>query len=68
MMYGQSAETFVRKASGSRNHYCGFTAYLVRLATCYIVQALPVIIIVTAIIIVGFIAYRIWKRKHDSNW
>jgi len=44
------------------------SAYLVRLATCYIVQALPVIIIVTAIIIVGFIAYRIWKRKHDSNW
>ncbi len=25
MMYGQSAETFVRKASGSRNHYCGFS-------------------------------------------
>ena len=44
------------------------SAYLIRLATCYFVQALPVIIIVAAIIIVGFIAYRIWKRKHDSNW
>ena len=44
------------------------SAYLIRLAACYFVQALPVIIIVAAIIIVGFIAYRIWKRKHDSNW
>lgn len=44
------------------------SAYLIRLAACYFVQALPVLIIVTAIIIVGFIAYRIWKRKHDSNW
>ena len=44
------------------------SAYLIRLAACYFVQALPVIIIVAAIIIVGFIAYRVWKRKHDSNW
>ena len=44
------------------------SAYLIRLAACYFVQALPVIIIVAARIIVGFIASRIWKRKHDSNW
>lgn len=25
MMYGQSAETFVRKASGSRNYHRGFS-------------------------------------------
>lgn len=44
------------------------SAYLIRLAACYIVQALPVIIIVATLIIVGIVAYRIWKRKHDSNW
>lgn len=44
------------------------SAYLIRLAACYIVQALPVIIIVVTLIIVGIVAYRIWKSKHDSNW
>ena len=44
------------------------SAYLIRLAACYIVQALPIIIIVATLIIVGIVAYRIWKRKHDSNW
>ena len=44
------------------------SAYLIRLAACYIVQALPVIIIVATLVIVGIVAYRIWKRKHDSNW
>ncbi len=44
------------------------SAYLIRLAACYFVQALPVLIIVATLIIVGIVAYRIWKRKHDSNW
>ena len=44
------------------------SAYLIRLAACYIVQALPIIIIVATLVIVGIVAYRIWKRKHDSNW
>ena len=44
------------------------SAYLIRLAVCYFVQALPVLIIVATLIIVGIVAYRIWKRKHDSNW
>lgn len=44
------------------------SAYLIRLAACYFAQALPVLLIVATLIIVGIVAYRIWKRKHDSNW
>ena len=44
------------------------SAYLIRLAACYFVQALPVIIVVTVLVIAGLVAYRIWKRRHDSNW
>lgn len=44
------------------------SAFLIRLAACYIVEALPVIVIIGTLVIVGVIAYRIWKQKHDSNW
>ena len=44
------------------------TAFLIRLAACYIVEALPIIIIVATLVVVGIVAYRIWKKKHDSNW
>ena len=44
------------------------SAYLIRLAACYFVQALPVIIVVAALVTAGLVAYRIWKRRHDSNW
>ena len=44
------------------------SAYLIRLAACYFAEALPFIIIVVTIVVVGIVAYRIWKRKHDSNW
>lgn len=44
------------------------SAFLIRLAACYIVEALPIIIIVVTLVVVGLVAYRIWKRKHDSNW
>ena len=44
------------------------SAFLIRLAACYIVEALPIIIIVVTLVIVGIVVYRIWKRKHDSNW
>lgn len=44
------------------------SAYLIRLAACYFVQALPVLIIVATLVIAGVVVYRIWKHKHDSNW
>lgn len=44
------------------------SAFLIRLAVCYILQALPVIAIVATLITVGVILYRIWKHKKDSNW
>ena len=44
------------------------SAYLIRLAACYFVQALPVLAIIATIVVTGILVYRIWKRKHDSNW
>ena len=44
------------------------SAFLIRLAACYLLQALPVIAIVATLITVGVILYRIWKHKKDSNW
>ena len=44
------------------------SAFLIRLAACYIVEALPIIVIIGTLVIAGVIAYRIWKQKHDSNW
>ena len=44
------------------------SAYLIKLAACYVVQVWPVLVILATVVIGGVIAYRIWKRKHDSNW
>ncbi len=44
------------------------SAYLIRLAACYFMQALPVLVIIATIVLIGILVYRIWKRKHDSNW
>ncbi len=44
------------------------SAYLIRLAACYIVDALPIIIIIVTLVVVGIVLYRIWKRKHDSDY
>ena len=44
------------------------SAYLIKLAVCYIAQIWPALVIIATVLIVGVIAYRIWKRKHDSEW
>ena len=42
--------------------------YLIKLGVCYILCVWPVLVILATVLIGGVIAYRIWKRKHDSNW
>lgn len=42
--------------------------YLIKLGVCYILCVWPVLVILATVVIGGVIAYRIWKRKHDSNW
>ena len=42
--------------------------YLIKLGVCYILCVWPVLVILATVVIGGAIAYRIWKRKHDSNW
>ena len=42
--------------------------YLIKLGVCYILCVWPVLVIIATVVIGGVIAYRIWKRKHDSNW
>ena len=42
--------------------------YLIKLGVCYILCVWPELVILATVIIGGVIAYRIWKRKHDSNW
>ena len=44
------------------------SAYLIKLGVCYILGVWPVLAILATVVIGGVIAYRIWKRKHDSNW
>lgn len=44
------------------------SAYLIKLAVCYLSQVWPTLVIIATVLIVGVIAYRIWKRKHDSEW
>lgn len=44
------------------------SAYLIRLAACYFMQALPVIIVIVVLAVAGVIGYRIWKYKRDSKW
>jgi hypothetical protein len=44
------------------------SGYLIKLGVCYILCVWPVLIILATVVIGGVIAYRIWKRKHDSNW
>ena len=42
--------------------------YLIKLGVCYILCVWPVLVILATVVTGGVIAYRIWKRKHDSNW
>ena len=42
--------------------------FLIKLGVCYILCVWPVLVILATVVIGGVIAYRIWKRKHDSNW
>ena len=42
--------------------------YLIKLGVCYILCVWPVLVILATVVIGGVIAYRIWKRKSDSNW
>ncbi len=42
--------------------------YLIKLGVCYILCVWPVLVILATVVIGGVIAYRIWKRKHGSNW
>lgn len=44
------------------------SAFLIKLGVCYILCVWPVLVIIATIVIGGVIAYRIWKRRHDSNW
>lgn len=44
------------------------SAFLIRLGVSYILCVWPVLVIIATVVLGGVIAYRIWKRKHDSNW
>ncbi|MBQ9016129.1 MAG: hypothetical protein IJ109_08415 [Firmicutes bacterium] len=44
------------------------SAYLIKLAVCFIMQVWPVLVIIATVVIAGVVAYRIWKRVHDSEW
>lgn len=44
------------------------SAYLIKLAVCFLSQVWPALVVIATVVIAGVIAYRIWKRKHDSEW
>ena len=44
------------------------SSYLIKLAVCFLTQVWPSLVVIATVIITGVIAYRIWKRKHDSEW
>lgn len=43
------------------------SAYLLRLAVRWAVEAAPYLFICTAIVLIGVIAYRIWKHMRDMG-
>ncbi len=44
------------------------SAFLIKLGVSYILCVWPVLVIIATVVLGGVIAYRIWKRKHDSRW
>ena len=44
------------------------SGYLIRLAACYFVQALPLIIVVVVLGVGGLVGYRIWRHYKDNKW
>ena len=44
------------------------SAYLIKLAACYLTQSWPTLAIIAVLITAAMIGFRIWKHHRDQYW
>ena len=43
------------------------SAFLIKLALCWLYAVWPILVVIATVVAVGVVAYRIWRRKRDSE-